>query len=208
LYILANLARVSHRWCQLSSNVMPQKNFPTTSPPINIHKSQLEVLSGVWRGRAVGLVASEPGSALGREVRSVQCAFGAESIMFFGPAALGECWRMAGSVARRSEYLVGRCPGLRAGMKSSSLGRPPWGALTDFRLEQGGRLEVRGNSNGVLPELGSLRVAGKVHLARRRWLRHNTSLKRSAIGRPPVPGLLHTVHSHRPGPVVLPLSSA
>jgi hypothetical protein len=37
---------------------------------------------------------------------------------------------------------------------------------------------------------------------------HNTSLKRSAIGRPPVPGLLHTVHSHRPGPVVPPLSSA
>jgi len=47
-----------------------------------------------------------------------------------------------------------------------------------------------------------------VHLARRRWLRHNTSLKRSAIGRPPVPGLLHATHSHRPGPVVLPLSSA
>ena len=36
----------------------------------------------------------------------------------------------------------------------------------------------------------------------------NPSLKRSAIGRPPVPGLLHAVHFHRPGPVVLPLSSA
>ena len=36
----------------------------------------------------------------------------------------------------------------------------------------------------------------------------NPSLKRSAIGRPPVPGLLHATHSHRPGPVVLPLSSA
>jgi hypothetical protein len=53
-----------------------------------------------------------------------------------------------------------------------------------------------------------LRVAGKVHLARRRWLRHNPSLKRSAIGRPPGPGLLHAVHSHRPGPAVPPLSSA
>ena len=36
----------------------------------------------------------------------------------------------------------------------------------------------------------------------------NPSLKRSAIGRPPGPGPWHTVHSHRPGPVVLPLSSA
>ena len=39
-------------------------------------------------------------------------------------------------------------------------------------------------------------------------VRPNPSLKRSAIGMPPVPGLLHTVHFHRPGPVGLPLSSA
>ncbi len=36
----------------------------------------------------------------------------------------------------------------------------------------------------------------------------NPSLKRSANGRPPGPGLWHTVHFHSPGPGVLPLSPA
>ena len=61
---------------------------------------------------------------------------------------------------------------------------------------------------GAVREQCHLPSAGQESLARRISLTHNPSLKRSAIGRPPVPGLLHTVHSHRPGPVVLPLSSA
>jgi len=36
----------------------------------------------------------------------------------------------------------------------------------------------------------------------------NPSLKRSANGRPPGPGLWYSVYFHSPGPVVLPLSSA
>ena len=149
------------------------------------------------RGVAVGRLVSRGAPGLGRK-----------TIMFVGLAAKQVAWTIAGGVARRSESVAKRRAGLGAGSQSSSLGRPPWGALADFRLEQGGRLGVGGNSNAVLPVRGSLRVAGKAHLALRRWLRHNTSLKRSAIGRPPVPGLLHAKHSHRPGPVVLPLSSA
>jgi hypothetical protein len=39
-------------------------------------------------------------------------------------------------------------------------------------------------------------------------LRPNPSLKRSANGRPPGPGRWYAVHSHRPGPGVLPSSPA
>jgi hypothetical protein len=39
-------------------------------------------------------------------------------------------------------------------------------------------------------------------------LRPNPSLKRSANGRPPGPGLWYSVHFHRPGPGVLPLAPA
>ena len=128
--------------------------------------------------------------------------------MFFGPAALRVCWRMAGRVARRSEYLAGRCLGLRAGKKSSSLSRPQRGALACLGRVVGGRQGCLGGRLAPERLLGVSVVPGEPHLAPRFWLRHNTSLKRSAIGRPPVPGLLHTVHSHRPGPVVPPLSSA
>ncbi len=187
---------------------MPQISSPTTPPPISFHKSELDVLSGVWRSRAVGLVASGPYGALGRVVRRAPCFSGGKPSMFFGPAALRECWRMAGSVARRSEYLAGRCLGLRAGKKSSSLGRPPRAALVCLGRGVGGRKGCLGGRLGPERWLGVSVVPGEPHLAPRFWLRHNPSLKRSANGRPSVPGLLHAVHFHRPGPVVLPLSSA
>ena len=187
---------------------MPQKRRPGSPPLGNSQNSRECGFAESGWGSAAALVeygtkgppsCFRSGGLSGRGFRT---------IMFVGPAALAVCWRWGCVVARRSESVAQRRAGLSAGSQSSSLGRPPWGALACFRLEQGGRLCVRGNSKAVLPELGSLRVAGKVHLARSRWLRHNTSLKRSAIGMPPRPGLLHTVHSHRPGPVVLPLSSA
>jgi hypothetical protein len=187
---------------------MPQKSSPTTSTPINIRKGQLKLLSGVWRSRAVGLVASGPESALGRVVRRAPCVSGGKPSMFFGPAALRECWRMAGSVARRSEYLAGWCPGLRSAKKSSSLGRPPRGAVACLGRVLGGRQGCLGGRLAAERWLGVSVVPGEPHLAPRFWLRHNTSLKRSANGRPPVPGLLRAKHFHRPGPVVLPLSSA
>jgi uncharacterized membrane protein YkvA (DUF1232 family) len=46
------------------------------------------------------------------------------------------------------------------------------------------------------------------HHARATSVMPNPSLKRSANGRPPGPGRRHTVHFHRPGPGVLPLSPA
>jgi hypothetical protein len=88
------------------------------------------------------------------------------------------------------------------------LGRPPWGRWAHLGFEQGGRHDVRGRSTAGLANSCSSCVAGKVHLARRSWLRHNTSLKRSAIGRPAGPGLKCRAHVLRSGPSVLPLSSA
>jgi hypothetical protein len=116
--------------------------------------------------------------------------------------------REGGGVARRSESVPHRRAGLSAVSQYSSLGRPRRGALVSFGLGRGGRLVGLGRSTSGLPEVCSSCEAGKEHLTRGCWLMHNTSLKRSANGRPPVPGLLHAKHSHRPGTVVLPLSSA
>ncbi len=190
----------------LSSNVMPQKSGANTLPLTEIQNSQLKLPSGSWRSRAVGLEAFVRGMAVSRLVSRGAPGLGRNAIMFVGPAAQEVAWPVAGGVARRSESVAKRRAGLGAGSQSSSLGRPPWGALADFRLEQGGRLGVRGNSNAVLPVRGSLRLAGKVHLALRRWLRHNTSLKRSANGRPPAPARRYAVHSRQPGAGGLPSS--
>jgi hypothetical protein len=207
-YIFTNRAYTARLRGRLSSNVMPQKSGANTPLLTDIRNSQFKLFSGSWRSRAVGIVAFARGMAVCRMVSRVAPGLGGKTIVLVGPAAQEVAWPIAAGFARRSVSVAQRRAGLSVRAQSSSLGRPPWGALACFRLEQGGRLGVRGNRKAVLPELGLLRVAGKVHLARRRWLRHNTSLKRSAFGRPPVPGLLHTVHFHRPGTVVLPLSSA
>jgi len=133
---------------------------------------------------------------------------GYKLIMFVVPAAQAKCWLTAGGAARWSEVFGQRSVGPWAAERTSSFAGPARCALAGFELGQVCRLGPRGSRTAVLPKLISSCVAGKVHLARRCWLRHNTSLKRSAIGRPAGPGLLHTVHFHRPGPAVLPLSSA
>jgi hypothetical protein len=161
-----------------------------------------------WWGRAAALVEYGTEGPAGFSRPGGSASRGFRTIMFVGPAALAASSREGGGVVRRSESVAQRCAGLSAGSQYNSLGRPPRGALVFFELWQGGRLGVRGSSASGLPKVSSLCEAGKMHLARRCWLMHNPSLKRSAIGMPPVPGLLHAMHFHRPGPVVLPLSSA
>ena len=187
---------------------MPQKSRPGSPLLIDIQNSRDCVFMESWWGRATALVeygtkgppsCSRSGGLSGRGFRT---------IMFVEPAALAACWRWGCGVARRSESIAQGRTGLSAGNQSSSLGRLPRGASVSFGRGQGGRLGVPGRNTAGLPKVCSSCEAGKVHLARRCWLMHNPSLKRSANGRPPVPGLLHAKHSHRPGPVVLPLSSA
>jgi len=187
---------------------MPQKSTPGSPPLIEIQRSHECGFMERWWGRAAALVKYE---AEGLASCSRPCGSsgrGFRTIMFVGPAALAASWREGSGVARRSESVARRRAGLSAESQSSSLGRPGRGALVSFGLGSGGRLGGRGRSTSGLPEVCSSCGAGKDHLARRCRLMHNPSLKRSAIGRPPVPGLLHAKHSHRPGTVVLPLSSA
>jgi len=187
---------------------MPQKSRPGSPLLIDIQNSRECVFMESWWVGATALVedgtkgppsCSRSGGISGRGFRT---------IMFVGPAALAASWREGGGVARRSESVAQGRTGLSAGSQSSSQGGLPRGALVFFGRGQGGRLGVRGRNTVGLPKVCSSCEAGKVHLARRCWLMHNPSLKRSANGRPPVPGLLHAKHSHRPGTVVLPLSSA
>ena len=207
-YILTSPGLASYRWLPLSSNVMPQKGNPKTPPLTDIRKRQFMVFVGTWSRSAVGLVAFGRVVAVSRLVSRVMPVLGCESIMLVGPAAQAACWPMAGGVARRSEAVARRRAGLKDGSQSSSLGRPPWCGLAGLGRCQGGRQGSVAGRSAALRGLGLSRVLGELHLAPRCWLMHNTSLKRSAIGRPPAPGLLHTVHFHRPGPVGLPLSSA
>jgi hypothetical protein len=192
----------------LIQHVMPQKSRPESPRLTNVQNSLECAFLERWWSRADALAEC-------RRKRAPSCCRsggssdrGLRTVMFVVPVALAACWRKGSGVARRSESVAQRRAGLSAASQVSSLGRPPRGGLVSFELGQGGRLGVRGSSASGLPKLSSLCEAGKVHLVRRCWLMHNTSLKRSAIGRPPVPGLLHAKHSHRPGPVVPPLSSA
>jgi hypothetical protein len=187
---------------------MPQKSRPESPLLFDTQNSRECVFMESWWGRAAALVeygtkgppsCSRSGGISGRGFRT---------IMFVGPAALAACWWLGGGAARRSESVAQQRAGLSAGSQSSSLGRPRRGALVSFGLGRGGRLGGRGRSTTGLPEVCSSCEAGKEHLARRCWLMHNTSLKRSAIGRPPGPGLKCRAHVLRPGPVILPLSSA
>jgi hypothetical protein len=187
---------------------MPQKSGANTPPLTDIQNSQLELLSGSWRSRAVVLVAFVRGMAVSRLVSRGAPGLGRRAIMFIRPAAKQVAWPIGSGVARRSESVAKRRAGLGAGSQSSSLGRPPRSVLAGLGRCQGGRQSSVAGSSAALRGLGLSRVLGVLHLAPRCWLMHNTSLKRSAIGRPPVPGLLHTVHFHRPGTVVPPLSSA
>jgi hypothetical protein len=192
----------------LSSNVMPQKSRPGSPPLIDLQRSHECGSMEGWWGRAAALVEYETEGPASCFRPCGSSGRGFRTIMFVGPAALAASWREGGGVARRSESVAQQRAGHSAGSQSSSLGRPRTGALVSFGLGRGGRLAGQGRSASALPEVCSPCEAGKEHLARRCWLMHNTSLKRSAIGRPPVPGLLHKVHFYRPGPVVLPLSSA
>jgi hypothetical protein len=192
----------------LSSNVMPQKSGTKAPPITDIRNRQFKVRSESWLSRAVGLVASGRLLAISRLVARVAPGPGGKSILSVVPAALAACWPMIGGGARRSGALARGRAGLKGESQSSSLGQPPWGGLAGLGRCQGGRQGSGAGQATALGCLGLSGVPGEVHVASRRWLRHNTSLKRSAIGRPPVPGLLHAKHSHRPGPVVLPLAPA
>ncbi len=187
---------------------MPQKSTPGSPPLIEIQRSHESGFMERWWGRAAALVEYETEGLASCFRPCGSSGRGFRTIMFVGPAALAAFLREGGGVARRSESVARRRAGLSAGSQSSSLCRPRRDALVSFGLGRGGRLGGRGRSTTGLPEVCSSGEAWKEHLARRCWLMHNTSLKRSATGRPPVPGLLHAKHSHRPGPVVLPLSSA
>ena len=187
---------------------MPQKGNPKTPPLTDIRNSQCKMLSGSLLSRAVGIGASGRVLAIGRFGSRVAPGLGCKSIMFVGPAAQAVGWPMVGGVARRSWVVAWRGAGLRAERQSSFSGRPPWSAWAGLGCGQGGRQGFVGGRSTVLQGTGMFRVLGELHLAPRSWLMHNPSLKRSAIGRPPVPGLLHAKHSHRPGPVVPPPSSA
>ena len=187
---------------------MPQKGSPKTPPLTDIRNSQFLVLSGTWTRRAVGFVVPRRVLAVSCLVFRVAPGLGCKPIMFVGPAAQEVGWAMVGGVARRSGVVAERGAGLRAEGQSSSLGRPPWGVLAGLGRGQGGRQGFGAVRSTFLRGTGMLRLPGEHQLAPRSWLMHNTSLKRSAIGRPPAPGLLHAKHSHRPGPVVPPLSSA
>ena len=187
---------------------MPQNSRPESPLLFDIQNSRECVFMESWWGRAAALVEYGTKGPPSRSRSGGISGRGFRTIMFVGPAALAACWWWGGGVARRSESIKQRRAGLRAGGQSSPLGRRPGGGLVFFGLGQGGRLGVRGRNTAGLPKVCSSCEVGKVHLARRCWLMHNPSLKRSANGRPPVPGLLHAKHSHRPGTVVLPLSSA
>jgi len=187
---------------------MPQKGNPKTPPLTDIRNSQCRMISGSLLSRAVGIGASGRVLAIGRFGSRVAPGLGCKSIMFVGPAAQAVGWPMVGGVARRSWVVAWRGAGLRAERQSSFSGRPPWSPLAGLWRGQGGRQGFVGGRSTVLQGTGMFRVLGELHLAPSSWLMHNTSLKRSANGRPPVPGLLHAKHSHRPGPVVLPPSSA
>jgi hypothetical protein len=187
---------------------MPQKSRPRSSPLIAIQRSHEFRFMGVWWGRAAALAEYETEGPASFSRPCGSSGHGFRTIMFFGPAALSASWREGSGVARRSESVARRRAGLSAVGQSSSLGRPRRGALVSLGLGCGGRLGGRGRSTTGLPEVCSSCEVGKEHLARRCWLMHNTSLKRSAIGRPPGPGLKCRAHVLRPGPVILSLSSA
>jgi len=187
---------------------MPQKGNPKTPPLTDIRNSQCKVLSGSVLSRAVWFSASGRVLAIGRLGSRVAPGLGYKSIMFVGPAAQAVGWPMVGGVARRSGVVAWRGAGLRAERQSSFSGRPPWSAWAGLGCGQGGRQGFVGGRPTALQGTGMFRVVGELHLAPRSWLMHNTSLKRSAIGRPPWPGLKCRAHVLRPGPVVLPLSSA
>jgi hypothetical protein len=187
---------------------MPQKSGPKAPPPTDIRNSQCKVLSGGWRSRAVGFGTSWHGIVLSPMVSRVAPGLVCKLILFVGPAARPVRWPIPGGVARRSCAFAQCSAGHWAAWQFSSLGRPLWGALAGLARGQGGRLGLVGGRSGALRGLGLSSVPRELQLAPRCWLMHNPSLKRSAIGRPPGPGLKCRAHVLRPGPVILPLSSA
>ena len=190
LYILANPARASHRWCRLSSNVRPRNSHPMEAVSCFGNATILYFVEGHYRQpvppHAPALL--RPVGSRTRSGISLQKCACASAALRASASHSATC-----TAAER----VARLRSLRGRHRASASNEVGLScSLSPARFRPPSGTPAQAKSSAVAARLGS---------PSRAW--PNPSLKRSPNGGPPGPRVLHVYHRPR-GPGVPPLGPA